>query len=93
MIDPDDTDEVLAFASTVPPEAPDTERCYAQPEPEHEPFAIFRPVTFLPQPLDAEQAYADAIRKAIDVENAANHRMSELMLFDLSSEDLDDDCT
>lgn len=41
---------------TVPPEAPITERCYTQPEPEHEPFGpqeySIRRATFLPTPFD-----------------------------------------
>lgn len=41
MIDPDDT---------IPCPAPDTEPCPMLPEPEHEPFAIVRPATFLPVP-------------------------------------------
>jgi len=57
-VDPDDT-------QPCPPPA-DTERCYTQPEPEHEAFGpaeySIRRATFLPT-------------------------------FDLSAEDLDDDCT
>ena len=61
MTDPDDT---------IPCPAPDTEPCPpVLEEPEHEPFAIVRPVTFLPQVVVEDD------------------------LFDLASEDLDDDCT
>ena len=58
---------------TVPPEAPITERCYEQPEPEHEAFGpIVRRVTFLPEPL-------------------SGYTQTEGDLFDLASEDLEDD--
>ena len=73
-MDPDDTDKMLAFASTVPCPPPDTERCYSMPEPEHEPFGpIVRPVTLFPT-----VAYTQT---EVDVSD----------LFDLSSEDLDDE--
>ena len=70
FVDPDDTDQMLAFASTVPCPPP-TERDYTMPEPEHEAFGpIVRPVTFLRGPLLPS---------------------GDLLLFDLASEDLEDD--